>query len=62
MKNRPTFKRIVGVTLKNRYNSEIIKGDIINEDTIDGRVYYVMQVNNRTIKCAKESYTITKKG
>lgn len=59
---RHTFKRIVNVTLKNRYNSETIKGDIINEDTIEGRSYYVLQVNNRTIKCAKESYSIQKRG
>jgi len=57
-----TFKRVFNVTLKNRYNSETIKGDIINEDTIEGRAYYVLQVNNRTIKCAKESYTIQKVG
>lgn len=61
MKKRVQFKRMHNVTLKNILNSEHFVCDIINEDIIDGKQYYVVAKNERVIKLAKDSYVITKK-
>ena len=51
------------VILKNRLNSEIVKGNIINEKDIDGKQYWVMNIPSRgstQLSYAKESWVITK--
>jgi hypothetical protein len=37
-----------------------ITGNLINEDEIEGRKFYVMQVGERTLKLAKDSYSPNK--
>ena len=43
--------------LFNRMNSEQIVGDLINEDEIEGKHFYVLRVGQRTLKLAKDAYT-----
>ena len=47
--------------LKNKFNSEIITGDIINEEEIEGKYYFVVRNEKRNIvKLTKEAYTVIK--
>jgi hypothetical protein len=43
--------------LFNRLNNEQIVGDLINEDEIEGKHFYVIRVGQRTLKLAKDAYT-----
>lgn len=56
--NRYTAKP--NVILYNRLNSEQIAGDLVNEDEIEGKQFYVMRVNGRLLKLAKDAYTTKK--
>lgn len=49
------------VKLKNRYNGDIISGDIINEEDIDGKSFFVLR-NQRgsVIKLTREAYYVQK--
>ena len=44
-------------TLYNRLNSEKITGDLVNEDEIDGKQFYVVRVGPLVLKLAKDAYT-----
>lgn len=57
---RPTYKVRENITLKNVFNTGDITGDIINEEEIDGKLFYVVKSNNRVLKLAKEAYIIRK--
>lgn len=43
--------------LFNRLNNEQVVGDLINEDEIEGKHFYVLRVGQRTLKLAKDAYT-----
>ena len=45
------------VTLFNRLNNEELTGDLVNEDEIEGKKFYVMKVGPRFMKLAKDAYT-----
>lgn len=55
---RPQYKVQPNVTLKNRFNSDTVQCDIINEDSIDGKLYYVVRQNGRVVKYSKESFSV----
>ena len=48
------------VTLFNRLNNESVTGDLINEDEIEGKKFFVMRVGPRVMKLAKDAYNIKK--
>lgn len=50
------------VTFLNRYNNEVVIGDIINEDDIEGKKFYVVKTTHsaRVLKLAKDAFTIKK--
>ena len=51
------------VTLKNKLNNEIVRGNIVNEKDIDGKQYWVMTVPGRgaaLLSYSKDSWVITK--
>lgn len=50
----------LNVILYNRLNNEPVAGDIVNEDEIEGKQFYVMRVNGRLLKLAKDAYTSKK--
>lgn len=47
-------------TLFNQLNNESVTGDLINEDEIEGRKFYVMKIGPRVMKFAKDAYTTKK--
>lgn len=49
------------VYFKNRINDSSYIGDLINEEEIEGKRYYVVKKSGRVIKLAKEFYTIVKR-
>lgn len=57
---RTTFLTKPNLTLYNRINNEQIIGDLINEETIEGKHFYVLRVGARTLKLAKDAYTSKK--
>lgn len=54
---RNTFVTKPNYTLYNHLNNESLTGDLVNEDEIEGKKFYVMRVNGRTLKLAKDSYS-----
>jgi hypothetical protein len=46
------------VTLINRTTTENYKGDLIGDDEIDGKSFYVLQVGARVMKLSKEGYEL----
>lgn len=56
-KNTYNIKK--NVTLKNRLNNELFFGDIINEESIDGKNFYVLKTNGKYFKFNKDSFSIT---
>jgi hypothetical protein len=57
---RQQYKIKENVTLKNIFNTGDIIGDIINEEEIEGKPFYVVRSNNRVLKLSKEAYLIRK--
>jgi hypothetical protein len=54
---RNKFQIKPNFTLYNRLNNEQVTGSLINEDEIEGKKFYVMQVGARTLKLAKDAYS-----
>lgn len=52
----------MNVTFVNRFNNEVVIGDIINEDDIEGKKFYVVKTTHsaRVLKLAKDAFTIKK--
>lgn len=50
------------VTFVNRFNNEVVIGDIINEDDIEGKKFFVVKTaqSARVLKLAKDAFTIKK--
>lgn len=57
---RPEYKVRYNITLKNIFNNTDFVGDIINEEEIEGKGFYVLKVNNRVYKLAKDAHTLLK--
>lgn len=47
-----------GVKLTNRVTGEEMLGDILGDDHIDGKPFWIVQVNGRLFKLAKEGYNL----
>lgn len=54
---RPSFNVRKNVTFKNKFNSDTYTGDLINEDSIDGKLFYVVRKDSKVFKLSKESYS-----
>ena len=52
------YKPKIDAVLKNNFNNETVVGDILNEEEIDGRLFYVVKVGPRTMKLAKDGYKL----
>lgn len=52
----------LNVTFVNRFNNEVVTGDIINEDDIEGKKFFVVKTaqSARVLKLAKDAFTIKK--
>jgi len=60
MKRNQKFIEKKNVVLFNRMNHDQVVGDLINEDEIDGKGFFVMRVNGRVMKYSKEAFTTKK--
>lgn len=62
MNSRNKFVPKLNVTFVNRFNNEVVIGDIINEDEIEGKKFFVVKAaqSARVLKLAKDAYTIKK--
>jgi len=59
--NKPKYNVRPNVKLKNKFNNEIVTGDIINEEEIEGKYYFVLRnEKGNVVKLTKEAYTIIK--
>lgn len=60
LKNK--FVPKINVVLVNRFNNEVVECDIINEDEIEGKKFFVVKSARtaRVLKLAKDAYTIKK--
>lgn len=58
---RTQYKVKPNVTLKNRVNNQTIVGDIVGEEEIDGKQFWIVRSNNRALKLAKDAHTMSKK-
>lgn len=58
---RNQYKPKLSVKLKNKLNGQLIVGDIINEEEIDGKPFWVVKTNGRVLKLAKDAYSVMKK-
>jgi hypothetical protein len=60
--NRNQYPVKPNVTLQNRLNNETITGDLVNEDEIDGKKFFVLRAGRppRLMKLAKDAYILKK--
>ena len=60
--NRNQYAVKTNVTLQNRLNNELITGDLVNEDEIDGKKFFVLRAGQppRLMKLAKDAYILKK--
>lgn len=59
--NRVKYRKILNAKLKNRLNNEVIVGDVINEEEIEGTRYFVVRtVKGNVVKLTKDAYSLQK--
>lgn len=59
MKNRqPTYSIKKNATLKNRLNNELFYGDVINEESIEGKMFFVIRKEGKVFKLSKDSFSV----
>ncbi len=47
-------------TLINRFTNEVIDCDILHEEEIEGKKFFVIKAKNRILKLSKEAFNIKK--
>lgn len=58
---RIKFQTRYNLKFRNKINNEITLGDLVNEEYIDGKTYFVIRSERGTfIKLSKEAYNIVK--
>ncbi|NDG30620.1 hypothetical protein EB118_11185 [bacterium] len=60
MKNRKAYKIKPNTNFKNNITKEVVSGDIINEEEIEGKRFYIVKIGPRVLKFSKEGYSILK--
>jgi len=48
------------VNFRNNFTKEIITADIVKEEEIGGKTFYVVKIGSRILKFSKEGYSILK--
>lgn len=56
---KPSYNVKRNATLRNRINNETFAGDIINEESIDGKTFFVIRNNGKVFKLNKDSYVVS---
>lgn len=57
---RSQYKIKPKVKLKNKLSGETVTVDVVDEESIEGKQFWVVRANNRTLKLSKDAYTQTK--
>ena len=61
LNQRTRFQTRYNLKFRNKINNEITLGDLVNEEYIDGKTYFVIRNERGTfIKLSKEAYNIVK--
>ena len=60
MNKRPIYKEKKDVLLKNVVTNERTRCDVINEEYIDGKPFFVVKIGPRIFKLAKEGFALAK--
>ena len=58
---RRTYTVRPNLYFKNRMNEGSYFGDLIDEEEIDGKTYYVVKINGKVQKLSKEAFVIVRK-
>jgi len=59
-RNRPLYKVKPNISFKNNITKEVTVCDIVNEEEIEGKRFYIVKIGPRILKFAKEGYSIVK--
>ena len=57
---RAQYTPKTNVRLKNNVTNEVTNGDIVNEEEIEGKQFYVVRVGPRYLKLSKEGFSLMK--
>lgn len=57
-KNQPQYAIKRNAVLRNRMNNDLYYGDVINEESIDGKVFFVVRKEGKVFKLNKDSYVV----
>lgn len=57
-KNQPQYAIKRNAVLRNRMNNDLYYGDVINEENIDGKVFFVVRKEGKVFKLNKDSYVV----
>ena len=60
MKTRNLYIIRPNTNFKNNITKEVLVGDIINEEEIEGKRFYIVKIGPRVLKFSKEGYSIMK--
>lgn len=60
MKTKNLYKIKPNTNFKNNITKEVHTGDIINEEEIEGKRFYIVKIGPRVLKFSKEGYSIVK--
>ncbi len=55
------YKPKINAKLKNALSNEIITVDILNEEEIDGKKFWVVKQGPRILKLSKDAFALVKK-
>lgn len=53
-----TYKVKYNTKFINKITRETVVGDIIGEESIDGKMFWIVKLPNRTLKLSKDAYSI----
>lgn len=55
-----TYKVKPNVKLKNVMTNEVVTVDILNEEDIEGRKFWIIRSKQRVLKLSKDAYSLVK--
>lgn len=57
---RKQYNSKINVTLKNRFSNETMKCDIVDEDEVEGKKFWVVNIPNRSdrLKFSKDAWAL----
>ena len=56
----PTYKAKPNVKLKNVMTNEVVTVDILDEEDIEGKKFWIVRSKQRLLKLSKDAYSLVK--